>query len=453
GLDPLIDDANEDNDYDGLTNLDEILRNLNVSNSDSDGDGMDDWWENEMGLNNYHNDTQGDKDRDGIPNYWEYEMGLHANYEDHMDDPDNDGLTNLEEFQYGINHTQALDPHNPDTDDDGMLDGWEVKYQLDPLDSTDVEEDSDNDFFPNRLEYQLRGLGFNPQSPIELYVVIFLILFLVCLITGFILRVRNLNKKAKLVGFENNADRKTALKAGFKTVQERSDARNSGFLTAESYNLVRVAGWFNVQEMVTAWQSILLVIKEKFTDEIISDSIRLIDESTSPVHLKNIESKLESFFVKIDENKKNLIQINSLQQTLIVLYQTSKIPPLVGLTLEELNNHYTQTNSLLQFLIESEDKLNAQISQKKEEFAPWPRLLTLVQLTEDGTPVKLSEIAKIIDCSEEQAEHLIILLLKENKLIGKYDTENEVYIKGHDVSTLIQTYIKEVKEVIEDFEK
>ena len=39
------------------------------------------------------------------------------------------------------------DPTSADTDGDGMPDGWEIKYGLDPLDSVDALQDSDNDGF------------------------------------------------------------------------------------------------------------------------------------------------------------------------------------------------------------------------------------------------------------------------------------------------------------------
>ena len=121
--------------------------------------------------------------------------------------------------------------------------------------------------------------------------------------------------------------------------------------------------------------------------------------------------------------------------------------PVVGVS---YNN---QSVSLLQFLTECEVKINDKITHQRELFAPWPQLLTLIQLTEDRTPVTLSEITKVIDCPEEQAEHLLILLLKENKTIGTYDAKDQVYTKGHDVSVLIQSYLKKVKEVIKDFDK
>jgi hypothetical protein len=52
-------------------------------------------------------------------------------------DPDGDGLTNVEEFNAGT------DPGNPDTDNDGLPDGWEWDYQLDPTDPSDAANDED----------------------------------------------------------------------------------------------------------------------------------------------------------------------------------------------------------------------------------------------------------------------------------------------------------------------
>lgn len=95
------DDANEDRDKDGLTNLYEYSIGTLVNNPDTDSDGMPDGWEVSNGLN----------PRSSL---------------DAWLDPDNDGLTNLNEYK---NHT---DPHNPDTDGDGILDGDEVLAGTDP---------------------------------------------------------------------------------------------------------------------------------------------------------------------------------------------------------------------------------------------------------------------------------------------------------------------------------
>ena len=65
-------------------------------------------------------DTYTDTDIDGIPDYWELENGLDRTMDDSGLDNDNDGITNHGEFTYGS------DPNSNDSDGDCILDGDEV---------------------------------------------------------------------------------------------------------------------------------------------------------------------------------------------------------------------------------------------------------------------------------------------------------------------------------------
>lgn len=68
-----------------------------------------------------------DFDSDGMLNGWERKYGLNPKDSgDALDDPDKDDLTNLQEFMYQV------DPKNSDTDKDGYLDGQEVKAGYNP---------------------------------------------------------------------------------------------------------------------------------------------------------------------------------------------------------------------------------------------------------------------------------------------------------------------------------
>ncbi len=69
-------------------------------------------------------------------------------------DWDGDGLTNAEEQNAGT------DMNNADTDNDGMGDGWEAGYGLNPNSASDSGADLDGDTLTNLEEYQA---GTNPN--------------------------------------------------------------------------------------------------------------------------------------------------------------------------------------------------------------------------------------------------------------------------------------------------
>ena len=99
--------------------------------TDSDGDGMPDWWETFNGLDPADpSDATADSDGDGLPNQLECQLGT--------------------------------DPFQTDTDNDGMPDGWEASNGLDPLDEADRLLDPDGDGLSNARECQE---GADPHLP------------------------------------------------------------------------------------------------------------------------------------------------------------------------------------------------------------------------------------------------------------------------------------------------
>lgn len=127
GTDP----NNPDTDGDGLTDAEEVhVYNTNPLKKDTDGDGLSDGDE----VLKYHTDPlKADTDGDGLSDGDEV---LVYHTDPLKVDTDGDGLTDGEEVL--IYHT---DPLNPDTDGDGLTDGEEVlKYHTDPL-----KKDTDGD--------------------------------------------------------------------------------------------------------------------------------------------------------------------------------------------------------------------------------------------------------------------------------------------------------------------
>ena len=90
---------------------------------DTDNDGLTTVQEMEYGTKSDEIDT----DFDGIPDGWEVVYNLNPlYYNDALEDDDEDKLTNVEEYKYETN------PQNSDTDNDGFVDGTEVSSGYDP---------------------------------------------------------------------------------------------------------------------------------------------------------------------------------------------------------------------------------------------------------------------------------------------------------------------------------
>ncbi len=118
-----------------LAQDDKFFWRVKIEDVDSDGDGLTDAEEHDLGTdpNNSHTVT-------GYPDMW---LATHflstlmnggPSSFDPNGDPDHDGLTNLEEYQNGT------DPNNADSDGDGITDGGEVDQGTDPNDSEDTPE-------------------------------------------------------------------------------------------------------------------------------------------------------------------------------------------------------------------------------------------------------------------------------------------------------------------------
>lgn len=122
------------------------------STNDTDGDGIPNLEEYDLGTDFDSADSDGDL----MPDPYEFEKNFDPIfYADGGYDPDCDSLVNADEYLNGT------DPYDSDSDDDGMLDGWEVSVGLNPL-IANAAVDQDFDGLSNLEEYQL---GFHPLNP------------------------------------------------------------------------------------------------------------------------------------------------------------------------------------------------------------------------------------------------------------------------------------------------
>jgi len=143
GLNPLVDDAEEDPDDDGLLNFEEFEEFTKPLNADSDNDLLSDGDEVKVCFTSpLNNDTDADGVMDGVE-YHTYHC------DPTLKDTDGDTLWDGKEI-----YVYFTDPTNPDTDEDSMPDGWETKYNFNPLDPSDKNDDPDNDGLTNKDEYK-----------------------------------------------------------------------------------------------------------------------------------------------------------------------------------------------------------------------------------------------------------------------------------------------------------
>jgi Thermolysin metallopeptidase, alpha-helical domain/Bacterial TSP3 repeat len=142
-------DAAQDNDGDGLNNLQEFDAGSDPHSMDTDNDGLND--AREVNIHNT-NPASNDSDNDSLGDAAEIRTH-HTN--PNLSDSDSDGLSDADEI-----YTYGTHPVVSDTDHDHLGDGFEVKYGFDPLARRgEAHQDSDGDHLKNRKEFLL---GSNP---------------------------------------------------------------------------------------------------------------------------------------------------------------------------------------------------------------------------------------------------------------------------------------------------
>ena len=126
-VDEVAPPQDQDTDGDGLLDSEEINLGTDPNNVDTDGDGLND-------SQDPNPTTDPDTDGDGLTESQEINLGTDPN----KADTDGDGLNDGEESTLGT------DPNNPDTDNDGLNDGEESTLGTDP-NNPDTDGDGLND--------------------------------------------------------------------------------------------------------------------------------------------------------------------------------------------------------------------------------------------------------------------------------------------------------------------
>ena len=125
---PEVKEGGSDFDNDGLPDrMEQTLYGTDWRNNDTDGDGLEDGWEIQNGLDPLDSGEPNDGDIENVNPGEEEETGEQNETFPDPDngpfgDPDRDGLTNEQEAAIGTNPTVQ------DSDGDGLNDRWESLY-------------------------------------------------------------------------------------------------------------------------------------------------------------------------------------------------------------------------------------------------------------------------------------------------------------------------------------
>ncbi|MCE7734090.1 MAG: hypothetical protein GPJ54_04370 [Candidatus Heimdallarchaeota archaeon] len=421
-----------DTDDDGLTDGDEFnLHGTDPTLADSDNDGLSDKDEIDQEYDPNNNDT----DSDGMPDGWEDHFGLDPN--DNLDakiDSDFDGLINEKEFIAGT------DPKEPDFDGDGMKDGYEVDNNLNPLED-DSNGDIDGDFLSNKFEHDN---GLNPDSPIETIIASLVLVISISAGIYYIIRSKRLNKRAKDQGFIDRKEMKDTQERGFTSVDDLKLAETQGFKTKSAQTVVQATKQSTVILLVDVWKS-QINSSEELTKSIDLDKIQeLVNSTTSPINLHDVELDYKPILEELKQFQLEFDSISVMQQSISQLSLIDGELPFVNFTTDNLTTVQDKVVTGLNNMNLMLDNLMKIFEVRKQWFEPWQRLLTLIQMTQDGLPIDLAKIAEVIQGSEDQSEKLLELLLDENAMIGTYDVSERVYTKGTDISQYIQSMMEKM---------
>ncbi|MHA2252444.1 MAG: hypothetical protein ACXAD7_18905, partial [Candidatus Kariarchaeaceae archaeon] len=365
--------------------------------------------------------------------------------DDAFKDSDNDGLSNLREWQEG------LDPQNDDEDNDGLLDGWEVKNGLnvdllDPSGKNGANGDKDGDFIKNKYEYDL---GWDPNRTFDKYIAYIIIILVIVLPTTSLIIFVRVNNQAKHQGFNNYRQRRRLHKLGFEDPQAEVDANQLGFLTSEARNLVQSYGVNDTQDLIQHWRETSASIKNKHEKIELEVKLKEIDDSKTPIKLSKIEQEYDTIIRQLSLDLMSINRIDLERQALEEMIDRSRTEPFSDITLSTLSFFESQFKQVEKLVLSHKTSLEKKIQEKKEYFAPWGALLSLIQVTGDGIPVDLTEIVQITNTSRNHAEELIQVLLSEFPLLGQYNPETHVYTKGTDLDEYLRHVLENLADAID----
>ncbi|MFV2016833.1 MAG: hypothetical protein ACC656_15480 [Candidatus Heimdallarchaeota archaeon] len=260
-----------------------------------------------------------------------------------------------------------------------------------------------------------------------------------------ILKITKVNdERAIQEGFESFKQKKITRQLGFSKVIEYENAKSLGFQNNHIKSKVNAAGYKSVEEMKLNWLLEHSQVKKLLHKLEIYDIKQICNSFKSLLELIDVSKNIKRIGKEIEHTHQSVIKSYKLQNEIMTEAMKTKENPFLEIENSEFQNLYQQTQR-------DYDEINNLICYKdniwktmKELLKPVKPLLTLIELTQDGYPIDLGRMAKVMQCSENQAEQLIRNILKDNRSIGTYDNETQIYTKGKDISKVL----KQIKNII-----
>lgn len=263
-----------------------------------------------------------------------------------------------------------------------------------------------------------------------------------------LVKITRINEEeAKQEGFESFKHKKTANQLGFSKAVEFENAKSLGFLSNNVKSKAYEAGFKSAEEMKLSWQLEHYQVKALLPKLEVYDINKNGNTSKTLNEIFNDNKEMQPIVKEIDQAYSLVSKTYHLQNE--VMSETRKIKKLPILNIEnsELDNLYLQTQrdyNEVQQLRSYKDKV---WEARKEWLQPLRPLLTLIELTQDGYPIDLGRMSKVMQCTENQAEALLLTLLKDNQSIGIYDYKTQVYTKGMNISDDLKQLQTEIKQL------
>ncbi|MCY3412840.1 MAG: hypothetical protein INQ03_14480 [Candidatus Heimdallarchaeota archaeon] len=412
-------DAQEDLDGDGLISIiEQRLTHTHPRDNDTDDDLLDDGFE----VINYLDplDAMGDRDRDSLTDADEYFIH-HTSFS--SKDTDYDGLSDGDEILiYG---TEALNKFG-DLDKDGLLDYEEINVYF----TNHQEKDTDHDGIS---DYDEVNYGTDPNDPYDNKILNYSKIIVSILLTlFFIIAMYKLNSKIKNNGFSNLPQYMQLRHNGFNTYTEYCTAKDDGFENKHLQNLITSAGYQTLDDFNFFLKEIMAHDPVSRYQKENAEVLSIFSSSESPEQSIYGLEKSTSLLNGLNEQRIKLEALMALLSSIQSQFSSRLLQKMLlnkKTLLENKNMLSDQRNSLIQM----QNNLKKAINDQTNWFEPWDRLLTLIEITGDAQSISIERIASVVALQEWHAAELIQLLIKNNPMIGEYDSEKQVFTKGLNV--------------------